>query len=45
MKCITKEQMIDILEEIADCIDNNNSESIRHLQWVLQEEIEAEEEG
>ena len=44
MSSVTKREMVEILNEIAEAIETNRSEGVRHMAWRLEQEIERLEE-
>jgi hypothetical protein len=38
MSSVTKQEMVEILDEIAEAIETNRSEGVRHMAWRLEQE-------
>ena len=43
MSSVTKREMVEILNEIAEAIETNRSEGVRHMAWRLEQEIERDD--
>ena len=39
MSSVTKQEMVEILDEIAEAIETNRSEGVRHMAWRMKQEL------